>query len=43
MYEKPLLVRYGTLRELTQDVLVHGSGDAIVFAAASDDDVGPRS
>lgn len=42
MYQKPRLVRYGTLRQLTQDVLVLGSGDAILFCADGDG-VGPRS
>lgn len=34
MYQKPKVERFGSVRELTQDILQPGSGDAIVFCAA---------
>jgi hypothetical protein len=36
MYQKPAVQRFGSFRELTQDVLQAGRGDAIVFCAVGD-------
>ena len=36
MYEKPMVQRFGTVRELTQDVVRVGSGDSVLFCAAGD-------
>lgn len=33
MYQKPKVQRFGTLRELTRDILQPGTGDAMVFCA----------
>jgi hypothetical protein len=40
MYQKPKVERFGSVRELTQDVLRAGSGDAMLFCAAGDGGTG---
>ncbi len=42
MYQKPKVQRFGTLRELTEDILSPGTGDAIVFCARDNGGGGGR-